>query len=452
MRKGFTLIELLITIAILAVLAAAVVVVLNPTELARKGRDSIRLSDFSMLDSAIALTLVESIDAGTGTTGVVYVSLPDSDNTCANHDLPPLPDGMQYSCATEANFRKVNGTGWIPINFAGVLSGSPLTTLPVDPVNATSGNLYYTYSKGSWLFTAGFESEKYQEEMIKDKGPNVGRYEIGSNLELLASTPFGRGVIAKTPPGQSTTQGGSLSVDLRRYLSGPISAGNVTIEYNAGELGGYGDFTFNSSTKAFSAALSPTVPPGKYTIVFTVTNLDTGISANTGMTVTVSGASIPDQIVIVGIEKTIDINGYIGETSEVTVDDGSPLPEEMAHDGSTLRVYAREPNIGSYNLMAIRHSNGEKIYFTLTVVDANIPNQVAYPGQFFSFDPALYFADPPEFNFSLDGEPLPGWLGEREHRYLEGNPDIEEAVYSIRVFQSATDVEKFFTLTVQPAP
>ncbi len=44
-RESFTLIELLVVIAILAVLATAVVLVLNPSQLLAQGRDSTRLSD-----------------------------------------------------------------------------------------------------------------------------------------------------------------------------------------------------------------------------------------------------------------------------------------------------------------------------------------------------------------------------------------------------------------------
>ncbi|MFA7202022.1 MAG: type II secretion system protein, partial [Candidatus Paceibacterota bacterium] len=42
-KSSFTLIELLIVIGILAILTAAVVLVLNPTELLKQGRDSKRM-------------------------------------------------------------------------------------------------------------------------------------------------------------------------------------------------------------------------------------------------------------------------------------------------------------------------------------------------------------------------------------------------------------------------
>jgi len=59
MKKGFTLIELLVVIAIVAVLATAVVVILNPAQLVRQGRDANRISDLAAIHSALALYLSE---------------------------------------------------------------------------------------------------------------------------------------------------------------------------------------------------------------------------------------------------------------------------------------------------------------------------------------------------------------------------------------------------------
>ena len=58
-KKGFTLIELLIVIAILGILAAAVIVVLNPGQLLAQARDAQRLSDLDSVKSAIALYLTD---------------------------------------------------------------------------------------------------------------------------------------------------------------------------------------------------------------------------------------------------------------------------------------------------------------------------------------------------------------------------------------------------------
>ncbi len=51
--KGFTLIELLIVIAVLGILAAVVLVAINPLEQLARGRDSGRLSDVAQLGHAV---------------------------------------------------------------------------------------------------------------------------------------------------------------------------------------------------------------------------------------------------------------------------------------------------------------------------------------------------------------------------------------------------------------
>lgn len=52
-KKGFTLIELLIVIAILGILAAAVLVAVNPAKRTRQARDSARKSDIGQLATAL---------------------------------------------------------------------------------------------------------------------------------------------------------------------------------------------------------------------------------------------------------------------------------------------------------------------------------------------------------------------------------------------------------------
>ena len=194
MRKAFTLIELLVVIAILAVLAVAVVLALNPAGLLQEARDSNRISDMATIKSAVGIW---QADGGTalGSAGSVYVSIPDSAATstagtnCAAVGLAASTSGVPYHCGMSASstFRATNGTGWIPVNFASASMGSPFALLPVDPVNSTSSNLYYTWladGAGNWKAFAQMESAKYQATALADGGTLPGSFETGSNLAI----------------------------------------------------------------------------------------------------------------------------------------------------------------------------------------------------------------------------------------------------------------------------
>ena len=59
LQKGFTLIELLVVVTIIAILALIVLLALNPVEMARRSRDSRRLSDIGTVRRAIDLSLAD---------------------------------------------------------------------------------------------------------------------------------------------------------------------------------------------------------------------------------------------------------------------------------------------------------------------------------------------------------------------------------------------------------
>ncbi len=178
-KRGFTLIELLVVIAILAVLAVAVVLVLNPAELLKQGRDTTRISDLAAINSAIALYVADVRTPVWSTTGYCTAST-------------TFPGGTG-SC-TLSVVTAVDGTGWVPVNFGSISSGSPLARLPLDPSN--SGAYYYGYKASS---TAGYfeidakmESIKYStggsadvETNSKDGGDNANVYEVGSLLTII---------------------------------------------------------------------------------------------------------------------------------------------------------------------------------------------------------------------------------------------------------------------------
>ena len=195
--SGFTLIELLVTVGILSIVSTVIVVIINPAELLRQTRDANRLADITSIHKALGLLLVDNPNASMGMASTVYISIPDTSPSCANLGLPALPSGYTYGCVASSTFRNVDGTGWIPVDFRSFSSGSPLATLPVDAVNATSSGLYYTYTTGgSWSMGALLESNKYLEEARADGGKDPLSYEMGSDLALA---PFSHGLVAYWP-------------------------------------------------------------------------------------------------------------------------------------------------------------------------------------------------------------------------------------------------------------
>lgn len=157
---GFILIELLMVIAILALLMSIIVITLNPTEMLKKSRDAKRMGELKVIDTALGIFQANKSTTSMGNASTTYVSIPASNSNCS--DLG-LPTGYTYSCSTSANYKKTDGTGWIPVNFNSLDIGSPLVTLPTDPTNSTSTGLYYTYNPGgSWELTALFESNIYK--------------------------------------------------------------------------------------------------------------------------------------------------------------------------------------------------------------------------------------------------------------------------------------------------
>ncbi|MFH1188936.1 MAG: hypothetical protein V1652_03785 [bacterium] len=187
---SFTLVELLIVIGILAILGTAAVIVINPAELMKQTRDATRVADLQTLNKALSMY---QADGNTFVAAnIVYISLPDNNANCGSYTLPTLPTlptGWSYSCKPAASYRNVDGTtGWLPINLTLLSSGSPLATLPIDPVNDGLGGNYYTFVGGSWELTALMESDKYHaSHAIKDNGTSLSSFEVGSDLRLTPS-------------------------------------------------------------------------------------------------------------------------------------------------------------------------------------------------------------------------------------------------------------------------
>lgn len=191
MKKGFTLIELLVVIAILAVLATAVVLVLNPAELLKQGRDSTRISDLAALNSAISLWVADVLNtSGNWPAGADY--------NCTYGSIRPTTGG---ACDTNASTTVNSTAGWVPLNFSLIAAGSPLSRLPMDPNNGSSncthGNTQFCFYAFAASSTVGSYELDTQMESVKfytggnshvtdnDGGNDPDWYEVGSVLTLF---------------------------------------------------------------------------------------------------------------------------------------------------------------------------------------------------------------------------------------------------------------------------
>jgi len=186
-NKGFTLIELLIVIAIVAILATAVLLYLNPAEFLRRARDSNRLSDMSSLKNAIMMYQSDVTNPQMGTQGVCYIASDVGTSTAACQQYFATASSVQTGV-----IRSLDGAGWVPIDFRQITSGLPLDQLPMDPAGANDPNHFYSYITGisaTFKLAAMMESQLYgfggDSDMVsKDNGINLLVFESGSLLSL----------------------------------------------------------------------------------------------------------------------------------------------------------------------------------------------------------------------------------------------------------------------------
>lgn len=127
LKRGFTLIELLLVIGIIAILAAIVIVAINPTKQLGNARDAQRKSDVNTLLNAIYQYAIDN-----------------------NGNLPTAISNMttgtaRYICRAKGVGVTCNGAG-VELS---VLTGSYLVSIPTDPRSATTTGTYYTVSRDS---------------------------------------------------------------------------------------------------------------------------------------------------------------------------------------------------------------------------------------------------------------------------------------------------------------
>jgi len=209
-NTGFTLLELLIVIAILAILSATLLFLVNPVEIFKKTRDTKRVSDLKEMSKTISYLIeqtggtldmdgpFQSDTCQDGGSPTIYLSLVDSTSTCqtfiTNGDLPnPSLFGWQYHCVTsQSDLAKVDGSGWLPINFSQTTYlTSKIAVDPLNQINGTGQGLFFSYvcnnSSKTFEINCVLESNKYSSLMSNDGGDKDTKYEIGNDLGLIPS-------------------------------------------------------------------------------------------------------------------------------------------------------------------------------------------------------------------------------------------------------------------------
>ena len=194
--KGFTLVELLIVIGILAVLATATVLVLNPGELLAQSRDTTRISDMGTLQSAMSIYLTDRSGNYAMLAGCTA-----SDTGAA----VGVKQGYVYAAPTTGTFQtgiNNHGTndqcvlgnrsvsaGWLQVNLSLISSGAPFGSLPVDPTNS-----------GDYIYRANFAGKSDASAVVSASGMF---YEANAVMESVKYT--GATQVAATDGGLAAT-------------------------------------------------------------------------------------------------------------------------------------------------------------------------------------------------------------------------------------------------------
>lgn len=134
-RKGFTLIELLIVIAIIAILAAALFVALNPAKRFQDARDAKRHQD---VESVVAGLKAYQVDNNG--------SYPAAVSSLVAGTVYTIGTNGATGCDTGCTAKTTNASC---VDMAGLVTGGYLGSVPKDPSSGTDAKTDYYVIKNS---------------------------------------------------------------------------------------------------------------------------------------------------------------------------------------------------------------------------------------------------------------------------------------------------------------
>jgi prepilin-type N-terminal cleavage/methylation domain-containing protein len=187
-EKGFTLIELLVVLALIAILAAVLIAVINPGAIMTRGRDTQRKGDLRNLAAATDAYIA---DIGTGA-NLPWITRGNCSSTSpGNVFFSTTTDAFlngwpSVGTATGTNSQLANGNGWVPLNFQGsTIVG--LSSLPLDPRNGLTGSVNGTTTVFAYSFTC--DTNFNYEYAAKLEGDVPAMTNDGGNRNCTGTDP-----------------------------------------------------------------------------------------------------------------------------------------------------------------------------------------------------------------------------------------------------------------------
>jgi prepilin-type N-terminal cleavage/methylation domain-containing protein len=200
MKKGFTLIELMIAIGIFLGILGIVFTFFNPIEFSKRQRDIKRINDLNSLASAIETCIAVNPNCNLGENdNFIYISVPYGKEDIPSTTTDATGKIWFINTVTSSDLYNINGTGWLPVDLS-TLRYSPLSSLPVDPINSFSQKYFYSYvfKKDTKEFEinanleySAFRKDGRSDKTSKDGGSDLEIYEVGNNKCLIYNTLYG---------------------------------------------------------------------------------------------------------------------------------------------------------------------------------------------------------------------------------------------------------------------